>query len=154
MYLTFSPNGGVAGFANEAAPSTADCCSRSAQILSNAETLSQKPKQAGHSSNVCPPSDLICISPLQRGHVFSVFVTSGVVAAAAPQRAQCLLPMNIIAKHDGQATVAKRASQKRHCGASLATEAPHIGQLRVVASMTRILQDRVDTMTGFTEKDC
>jgi hypothetical protein len=59
--------------------------------------------------------------------------------------------MNIIPKHDGQATVAKRASQKRHCGESLATDAPHIGQLSVPASINHILasnaQDRITELT-------
>ena len=69
-------------------------------------------------------------------------------AAAAPHRGQCLLPKNIIAKHEGQATVARRASQKRHCGESLATEAPHIGQLRVSASITNILARIPPTAVG------
>jgi len=70
------------------------------------------------------------MSSLHRGHFLSA-TNDSLALAAAPQREQCLLPTNIIAKQEGQATVARRASQKRHCGASLATDAPHIGQLRV-----------------------
>jgi hypothetical protein len=52
-------------------------------------------------------------------------------AAAAPQWEQCLLPMNIMAKHDGQATVASFDSQYRHCGESEEIAAPQFGQLSV-----------------------
>jgi hypothetical protein len=39
--------------------------------------------------------------------------------------------MNIMAKHDGQATVASFDSQYRHCGESEETAAPQFGQLSV-----------------------
>jgi hypothetical protein len=52
--------------------------------------------------------------------------------------------MNIMAKHDGQATAASFDSQYRHCGESDETAAPQFGQLRVCASMgvssTRIVR--------------
>jgi hypothetical protein len=47
--------------------------------------------------------------------------------------------MNIRPKQEGQATVASRASQYSHCGASVDVDAPHIGQLSVSASIERIL---------------
>jgi hypothetical protein len=43
--------------------------------------------------------------------------------------------MNIMAKHDGQATAASFDSQYRHCGESEETAAPQLGQLRVCASI-------------------
>jgi hypothetical protein len=39
--------------------------------------------------------------------------------------------MNIMAKHDGQATVASFDSQYRHCGESEEIAAPQFGQLSV-----------------------
>jgi len=60
-------------------------------------------------------------------------------AAAAPQRWQCLLPMNIIAKQDGQAIVARRDPQNWHSGASVAVAAPQFGQLSVSACIIAIL---------------
>jgi len=41
-------------------------------------------------------------------------------------------------KHEGHATVANRAPQCPHAGESLVAGAPHIGQLRVDASMKGI----------------
>jgi len=43
--------------------------------------------------------------------------------------------MNIMAKHDGQATAASFDSQYRHCGESDETAAPQFGQLRVCTSI-------------------
>jgi hypothetical protein len=47
--------------------------------------------------------------------------------------------MNIIAKHDGQATVARREPQNWQAGASVELAAPQLGQLRVSACITGIL---------------
>src|SRR6185295_10765679 len=47
--------------------------------------------------------------------------------------------MNIIAKHDGQATVARREPQNWHAGASVELAAPQFGQLRVSACIAGIL---------------
>lgn len=55
------------------------------------------------------------------------------VATAAPQRGQCRLPLNIMAKHLGQAIVASRDSQNWHREASLEIAAPQLGQLSVSA---------------------
>lgn len=51
-----------------------------------------------------------------------------------------------MAKHDGQATVAKRDPQNWHEGASVELAAPQFGQLRVSACIARILagQQKVD----------
>jgi hypothetical protein len=56
-------------------------------------------------------------------------------AAAAPQCGQCLLPTNIIAKHDGHATVASFDSQYWQRGDSEEMAAPQFGQLSVCACM-------------------
>jgi hypothetical protein len=61
------------------------------------------------------------------------------VAAAAPQRGQCLLPMNIMPKHEAQEIVASRDSQYLQSGSSVDVAAPHIGQLSVSAFISRIL---------------
>jgi len=47
--------------------------------------------------------------------------------------------MNIIAKHEGQATVASREPQNWHSGASVEVAAPQLGQLSVSACTLRIL---------------
>jgi hypothetical protein len=47
--------------------------------------------------------------------------------------------MNIIAKQEGQATVAKRDPQNWHCGASAELAAPQFGQLSVSACIACIL---------------
>jgi len=47
--------------------------------------------------------------------------------------------MNIIAKHEGQATVAKRDPQNWHNGASVEVAAPQFGQLSVSACIPAIL---------------
>jgi hypothetical protein len=47
--------------------------------------------------------------------------------------------MNIIAKHSGQATVARRELQNWHSGAAVELAAPQFGQLRVSACIVRIL---------------
>ena len=68
----------------------------------------------------------------------SVAVAVGAIAAA-PQRGQCLLPTKIMAKHEGQATVASREPQNRQSGSSVAVAAPQFGQLSVSACIARIL---------------
>jgi hypothetical protein len=47
--------------------------------------------------------------------------------------------MNIMPKHEGQATVASREPQYWHSGASVDVAAPHIGQLSVSACISSIL---------------
>jgi hypothetical protein len=47
--------------------------------------------------------------------------------------------MNIIAKQEGQATVASRELQNWHSDASVEVAAPQFGQLSVSACMRRIL---------------
>jgi hypothetical protein len=47
--------------------------------------------------------------------------------------------MNIIAKHEGQATVARRELQNWQAGASVELAAPQFGQLRVSACIAGIL---------------
>jgi hypothetical protein len=47
--------------------------------------------------------------------------------------------MNIIAKHAGQATVARRELQNWHRGVSVELAAPQFGQLRVSACIVGIL---------------
>jgi hypothetical protein len=63
------------------------------------------------------------------------------IAATAPHRGQCLLPRNIIAKQDGQATVAKRDPQNWHSGASVEVDAPQFGQLSDSACIMHILSE-------------
>jgi hypothetical protein len=50
-----------------------------------------------------------------------------------------LLPINIIAKHDGQATVASFDSQYWHLGESEEIAAPQFGQLSFSACIERIV---------------
>jgi hypothetical protein len=47
--------------------------------------------------------------------------------------------MNIMPKHDGQETVAKREPQNWHSGWSVEVAAPQFGQLSVSACINRIL---------------
>jgi hypothetical protein len=47
--------------------------------------------------------------------------------------------MNIMAKHDGQAMVARRELQNWHDGASVELAAPQFGQFRVSACIDGIL---------------
>ena len=54
-------------------------------------------------------------------------------------------------KHEGHATVASRALQCAHCVASLADGAPHIGQLRVAASMPKAKQSAPSATTRFVD---
>jgi hypothetical protein len=68
-----------------------------------------------------------------RGHGNTDSSAAVACAAAAPHCGQCLLPMNIKAKQEGQATVASFDSQYRHCGESDEMAAPQLGQLRVFA---------------------
>jgi hypothetical protein len=57
------------------------------------------------------PSVMEDIFVRHRGHFNTESSAAVACAAAAPQRGQCLLPMNIIAKHDGQEIVASFDSQ-------------------------------------------
>jgi hypothetical protein len=57
----------------------------------------------------------------------------------APQWEQNFAPLKISPKHDGHATVASRAPQCSHTVASDLAGAPHIGQLRVTASICNYL---------------
>lgn len=126
----------------DAAPRTAACCSRSAQILSNDGTSIHRPKHCSHSRTVVEPIDTAGISLRQRGQFR--FGNSAVCrkAAGAPQRGQCLLPRNIIPKHAAHAIVARRASQYLQFGSFVDVAAPHIGQLSVSAFIVGYFQDR------------
>jgi hypothetical protein len=75
------------------------------------------------------------IFALQRGQFNAESSAAVACAAAAPQCGQCLLPINIMAKHEGHATVASLDSQYLHCGESDETAAPQFGQFRVWASI-------------------
>jgi hypothetical protein len=68
-----------------------------------------------------------------RGHGNTDSSAAVACAAAVPQCGQCLLPMNIKAKQEGQEIVASFDSQYRHCGESDDMAAPQFGQLRVCA---------------------
>jgi len=72
-----------------------------------------------------------------RGHFKTDRLAAVAATAAAPQCGQCLLPMNNMPKHAGQATVANFDSQYWHCGASDEMAAPQFGQLRVCACMIK-----------------
>src|SRR2546421_11677106 len=115
---------------SDAPPSMADCSSRFAQMRSNVETSSQSPPQSSHSRIASPPILTDDISILHRGHFRTDSSAELAFAAAAPQCGQCLLPGNIIPKHEAQATVASFDSQYRHCGESDEIAAPQFGQLR------------------------
>jgi hypothetical protein len=128
--------------AGDAVPNTAACSSRSAQIFSKEETSSHRPRHSPHSRTVVEPIVTDCMSTLQRGHLRASSSTPERLAAAAPQRGQCLLPINIMPKHEAHAIVARREPQYRHWGASVAVAAPHIGQLRVSACICGILPSR------------
>jgi len=54
----------------------------------------------------------------------------------APQCEQNFSPTNIIPKHDGHATVAKRAWQYPQCVSPVEAEAPQEGHFSVSAGMT------------------
>ena len=136
----------------EALPKTADCCSRSAQIFANEVTSSQRPRHRSHSSTAVEPIVANTISTLQRGQLRPFASLIFGTAAAAPQRWQCLLPMNIIAKHDGHATVARREPQNWQTGASVEVAAPQFGQLSVSACIGGILT--VQSKCGLAAIDC
>jgi hypothetical protein len=72
---------------------------------------------------------------LQLGHFRGAESFISGTVAAPPQRWQCLLPMNIIAKHFGQAIVASFEPQNWQSGASVELAAPQLGQLSVAASI-------------------
>src|SRR5882724_5219455 len=59
---------------------------------------------------------------------------------SAPQCEQNFSPTNIIPKHDGQATVAKRALQYSQCVAPVEAEAPQDGHFSVSAGINLDLQ--------------
>jgi hypothetical protein len=76
---------------------------------------------------------------LQRGH-FRIESSAGNASpASAPQWGQCLLPMNIIPKHDAQAIVASFDSQYLHRGESDEIAAPQFGHFSVCASTGRLV---------------
>jgi len=75
---------------------------------------------------------------LHRGHFNTESSAAVACAATAPQRGQCLLPMNIMAKHDGHAIVASFDSQYWHCGELDEIAAPQFGQLSVCASIREV----------------
>ncbi|HEV2883225.1 MAG TPA: hypothetical protein VGW36_00110 [Pyrinomonadaceae bacterium] len=79
------------------------------------------------------------MSLLQRGQLRFPVSALSEIAAAVPQRGQCLLPINIMLKQDGQAIVASRELQNWHNGASAELAAPQLGQLRVCACTGDIL---------------
>jgi hypothetical protein len=82
---------------------------------------------------------MACISSWQRGQLPDDRFPLSRAAAAAPQRGQCLLPMNIMPKHEAQAIVASREPQYLQSGSSVDVAAPHIGQLSVSAFIGSIL---------------
>src|SRR5271170_1253857 len=107
-------------------PSTAACCSWSAQICCTESASAQTPSHCGHSSKCALPITTACISKLQRGQSSGASAASSVQSAFAPQWEQNFEPTNIIPKHEGQATVASRAPQCSHRGESGEAAAPHI----------------------------
>ena len=62
--------------------------------------------------------------------------------------------MNIMPKHEGQATVASREPQNRHSAASVDVAAPHIGQLSVSACISGILAGGLMLDYGLTPVRC
>src|SRR5437879_361545 len=128
--------------ATEAVPNTAACCSRSAQIFSNAVASTQRPLHCSHSRNLAEPIATAAMFIWQRGHFADADSMSSARAAAAPQCGQCLLPRNIIPKHEGHATVASREPQKTQVEASDELAAPQFGQLSVWASMVSSVEFR------------
>jgi len=78
-------------------------------------------------------------SARHRGHSNTDSSAAVAGVAAAPHLGQCLLPMNIMAKHDGQEIVASFDSQYWHCGESDEIAAPQFGQFNVCACMRAIL---------------
>ncbi len=114
--------------AGVAVPRTADCCSRSAQIFSNDLASTQSPSQREHSRNVVVPITTDFISIWQRGHKRAAMSALSGTTAAAPHRGQCLLPRNIMPKHEGQEIVARRDPQNAHNDASVELAAPQFGQ--------------------------
>jgi hypothetical protein len=129
---------GVVG-SGAAVPRTADCCSRSAQIFSNDPTSTHRPSQRVHSRNVVGPITTDFISIRQRGHRRASRLELSGTTAAAPHRGQCLLPRNIMPKHEGHEIVARREPQNSHRGASDELAAPQFGQCKVSACIRRIL---------------
>src|ERR1051325_9135791 len=73
------------------------------------------------------------MSILQRGHLSIDSAAELASAAIAPQCGQCLLPRNIMPKHEGHMTVASFDSQYWHCGESDEMAAPQFGQFRLCA---------------------
>ena len=76
---------------------------------------------------------------LHRGQCKTASCAGAAAVAGVPQCGQCLLPINIIAKQDGQATVASFDSQYRQSGAPDDIAAPQFGQLRASACMPGIV---------------
>jgi hypothetical protein len=97
---------------------------------------------------------MLAMSARQRGQLrFTASSASSARAAFAPHRGQCLLPKNIMPKHDGQETVASRALQNKHCAASLETAAPHIGQLRDSGFIFKAIQTGMDRMNRIRKRE-
>src|ERR1051325_8995660 len=120
----------------DATPSTADCCSRLAQIFSKAKTSNHSPPHFSHSRITEPPSFLETISMPQSGHLTIDNSTGWAVAAAAPQCGQWRPPLNIMPKHEAHAVVASFDSQYWQSGESDEIAAPQFGQLSVSASIS------------------
>src|ERR1700730_4476547 len=136
--------------AGDAPPRTAACCSRSAKIFSKDETSSQRPEKREHSRTAVAPITTACISTRQRGQLRAGRSSAATRAAAVPQRGQCFVPLNIMPKHDGHDTAASSELQYWHCGASLETAAPQLGQFRVSARMPRILSGEASWTIGLS----
>jgi hypothetical protein len=89
------------------------------------------------------------ISVRQRGQFLAGKSAAAIASAAAPHRGQCLLPRNIIPKHAGQETVAKRELQYWHWVESDDTAAPQLKQLRVSACIAHIVTQLVSDKLQF-----
>ncbi len=85
-YLTGAASSAVLSGAGEAPPSTADCCSRLAQILSNDCTSNQSPWHLSHSSTAVVPKRTGQISIRHRGQLWIDSPAFSRTAAAAPHR--------------------------------------------------------------------
>src|SRR5882762_2934664 len=96
------------------------------------------PSQRGHSRRLVFPMTTASMFTQHRGHSRRASGGTSSRSTFAPQWEQNFAPRNIIPKQDGQATVASRAPQCSHRVASVAAEAPHIGQLSVWADMDAV----------------
>src|SRR3569833_4642505 len=112
-------------------PSTADCCSFSSQMRRSVVTSTHMPSQAEHSHKRLLPTCTAFISEWSHFGQSRAAPVASVRWATAPQCEQNFSPINIMPNHDGQATVARRVSQKAHFDESLETAAPQFGQCKV-----------------------